>query len=266
VYLYGALANGLICASCDPTGARPVEGTGLGSGQAATVPTWNSYQAGGVLPYQPRYLTDEGRLFFDSWDALVPQDIDGTEDVYEYEPPGTGRCTTAASGYVEAMSGCLGLISSGTSAEASSLIDASESGGDAFFRTSARLAPQDFDNAMDIYDAHECTSAAPCFSTPAASPPVCATGDACKAAPTPQPGLFGPAPSETFSGIGNVSPPAPAPVAKPAPLTKAQKLSRALKACRTKRSRQRRRSCEATAKKRYGRKLAKANSKKKGGR
>ncbi len=265
VYLYGALAKRLICPSCEPTGARPVA-TRESSGQAANVPVWNSYQVGGVLPYQPRYLTDEGRLFFNSWDGLVPQDTDGTEDVYEYEPPGAGRCTATASSYLEELSGCLGLISSGTSAEGSSFVDASESGGAVFFRTAARLASQDFDNAVDMYDAHECTSAAPCFPTAHASPPTCATGDACKPAPTPQPGLFGPAPSETFSGIGNVSPPAPAPAAKQIPLTKAQKLSRALKVCRKKGSRQRRRSCEAAARKHYGHKLGKANSKKKGGR
>jgi hypothetical protein len=262
VYLYGAFANHLTCASCDPTGARPV---GV-NGRAATVPSWVSYQESYVLPYQPRFLSDGGRLFFNTYDALVPQDIDGTEDVYEFEPQGTGRCSSAASGYVEAMAGCLGLISSGTSSEGSSFVDASESGGDVFFRTAAKLVPQDFDDAMDIYDAHECSTAVPCLPVAPVSPPSCATGDACKPAPTPQPGLFGPAPSATFSGPGNVSAPARAPAVKAKPLTRAQKLSRALKACRTKRSRQRRRSCEAAARKTYGPKAGKANSKKKGGR
>ena len=40
-----------------------------------------------------RYLSNSGRLFFDSADALVPQDVNGKEDVYEYEPPGEGSCT-----------------------------------------------------------------------------------------------------------------------------------------------------------------------------
>ena len=43
--------------------------------------------------YQSRYLSDSGRLFFNSSDALVPQDVNGTEDVYEYEPKATGRKT-----------------------------------------------------------------------------------------------------------------------------------------------------------------------------
>jgi hypothetical protein len=265
VYLYDALGKRLICASCDQTKARPV-GAHAGDSVAASVPAWNFAQQIDVVPGQPRYLSDDGRLFFDSYDALVPQDVDGTEDVYEFEPQGAGRCTPAASTYVETMGGCLGLISSGTSSEESSFVDASESGGDVFFRTAAKLAPQDFDTAMDIYDAHECTAAVPCFHAAPVTPPTCATGDACKPSPTPQPGLFGPAPSATFSGLGNLSAPAPAPAVKPKPLTRAQKLSRALKTCRTKRSRQRRRSCEAAARKRYGHKASKANSKKKGGR
>jgi hypothetical protein len=233
---------------------------------AATVTEWNFANQIDVVPHQPRYLSDSGRLFFDSYEALVPQDVDGTEDVYEYEPQGAGRCTSAASTYVETMGGCLGLVSSGTSAEGSSFMDAGETGEDVFFRTAAKLVPQDFDKAMDIYDAHECSAAVPCFPVAPVSPPACTTGDACKAAPTPQPGLFGPAPSATFSGVGNVTPTAPAAAVKPKSLTRAQKLSRALRSCRAKRPRKRRRSCEASARRRYGLRAGKANSKKKGGR
>jgi hypothetical protein len=265
VYLYDALGKRLICASCNPTKARPVAPPVKESSESisGSVPTWARDEHEITWPYQPRYLSDSGRLFFDSSDALVPQDIDGTEDVYEFEPPGTGSCTAALSTYVEAMGGCLSLISSGASSEESSFVDASESGADVFFRTSAKLAPQDFDTAMDIYDAHECSVAVPCFPAAPVSPPICATGDACKPAPTPQPGLFGPAPSATFSGAGNVHAPATAPSVKPKSLTKAQKLARALRSCRQKRPRRRRRSCEVTAKKRYG---TRTNSKKKGGR
>ncbi|HEY5193987.1 MAG TPA: hypothetical protein VIJ39_08990 [Solirubrobacteraceae bacterium] len=267
VYLYDALGKRLICASCDPTGARPVGAPQPESNEvaAASVPAWPRDYQEFVLPYQLRYLSDSGRLFFNSYDALVPQDVDGTEDVYEFEPRG-GRCTAAVSTYVEAMDGCLGLISSGASSEGSSFVDASESGGDVFFRTAAKLLSQDFDSAMDIYDARECSVALPCFPAAPVSPPICATGDACKPAPTPQPGLFGSAPSATFSGVGNVSATVPVPAVKPKSLTRAQKLSRALKSCRVKRSRRRRRSCEAAARKRYGSRAGKANSKKKGGR
>jgi hypothetical protein len=40
-----------------------------------------------------RYLSDDGgRVFFNSSDALVPEDTDGGEDVYEWEREGAGGC------------------------------------------------------------------------------------------------------------------------------------------------------------------------------
>jgi hypothetical protein len=222
VYLYGASSNGLICASCNPTGARPVgvdtEGGGLverpeRASTAADVPGWTPLAISSTR-YQSRYLSSSGRLFFDSNDALVPQDVNGTEDVYEYEPAGVGSCTSEADTYHEKTGGCTSLISSGTSAEESAFLDASETGGDVFFLTTSKLAPQDFDNAYDVYDAHECTTAAPCFPAPVEQPPACTTESSCRAAPSPQPSLFGSPPSATFSGAGNVAAPA-APALKP---------------------------------------------------
>jgi hypothetical protein len=264
VYLYDALSNRLVCASCNPTGARPVGAEynkrdlvagslTEGTWEAANLPPWttaNYFES----RYQPRFLSDSGRLFFDSRDALVPQDVDGTQDVYEWEPPGVGDCTTASPGFSEGSGGCVRLISSGASAEESAFMDASESGGDVFFITLAKLTPQDFDNALDVYDAHECTAQSPCVAPPPVAPPACATGDACKAAPTPQPSIFGAPSSATFSGAGNVSPPESPSVAKGPKrkqLSRSQKLAQALKACAKKR-RALRAGCVRGARKRYG--------------
>ena len=96
--------------------------------------------------YQSRYLSNSGRLFFNSSDALVPADVNGTEDVYEYEPAGTGRQLAAEPGATRVSSdvfspkrrrlvGCVGLISAGTSSGESTFMDASETGGDVFFLT-----------------------------------------------------------------------------------------------------------------------------------
>ncbi len=74
------------------------------------------------VAYQSRVLSDEGRMFFDSADALVPQDTNGKEDVYEYEP------RVASAELCACRSGCVSLISSGTSGEESAFLDASESG------------------------------------------------------------------------------------------------------------------------------------------
>jgi DNA-binding beta-propeller fold protein YncE len=268
VYLYDADAGRLLCASCDPTGARPVgrkystlePGSGGLSGGprgvwgpdawvAAAVPGWQqSDPHGDVETYQSRYLFDDGRLFFNSDDALVPQDVNGEEDVYEYEPPGIGSCATASTTYSERSGGCVGLISSGTSPREAGFLDASEGGGDVFFITSEKLVAQDFDTSLDIYDAHECTVQAPC-ATGATAPPPCSTGDACKPSPTPQPSIYGAPASATFSGAGNVASGSHG-ASAPRSLSRAQKLSKALKACRRKAHR-RRLACERKARKRY---------------
>ena len=40
--------------------------------------------------YMPRMISDDGsRVFFNSFDALVPQDTNGVQDVYEWEAQGT---------------------------------------------------------------------------------------------------------------------------------------------------------------------------------
>jgi hypothetical protein len=223
VYLYNAVTDRLVCVSCDPTGARPVgvydtsEGTGsllvdrLGAWTAThgaenhwlagSIPGWSNVE--GRALYQPRYLSDSGRLFFDSPDALVPQDTNGLEDVYEYEPVGIGSCTEADVTFGQRSDGCVGLISSGQSSSESAFLDASETGDDVFFVTASRLTTEDYDTSSDIYDAHVCSTSSPCMSSPV-SPPPCASGDSCKAAPSPQPEVFGPAASATFSGAGNI--------------------------------------------------------------
>jgi hypothetical protein len=63
---------------------------------------------------------------------------------------------------------------------------------------------EDKDDGYEVYDAHVCGSeGVACVTEPVPSP-ECTSGDSCKAAPSPQPEIFGPAPSATFSGVGNV--------------------------------------------------------------
>jgi DNA-binding beta-propeller fold protein YncE len=271
VYLYHATDGSIVCASCDPTGARPlgveyqqinkqlVGGWSIWNDStwlAATIPGWTAYERHASL-YQSRYLSNDGRLFFNAFGALVPKDVNGTWDVYEYEPPGVGSCTTSSATFSERSRGCVGLISSGASPEESAFLDASDGGGDVFFLTAARLAPQDYDTALDVYDAHECTGASPCLQTPAPEPPPCATEASCKPAPPLQPDIFGAPASATFSGVGNLGPSAPNALT-PRSLTRAQKLARALSSCRKRygRSRRRRAACEHRARGRYGRQAA----------
>jgi len=227
VFLYHAGENSggsLVCASCDPTGGRPhgvlnkeVSGGGLGP-----APYEESQNVAAVLPgwtspfYQSRYLSDSGRLFFDSYDSLIPQDTNGAEDAYQFEPTGVGGCSEAGATFVVASAGCVGLISSGTSKEPSAFLDASESGGDVFFLTAAQLSPLDIDSALDIYDAHECATGEDC-SPPVSTPVPACEGDACQspvAAPEdPTPG------SLTYQGPGNPPAPVLSANAKPKPKT-----------------------------------------------
>lgn len=266
VFLYDAAAGAVVCASCNPSGAQPhgvldVEDSGEGLGLLVDRPeTWKDAWLAGSIPgwtlvgltqanYQSRYLSDNGRLFFNSPDRLVEQDGNGKEDVYEYEPQGLGSC--ARSG------GCVALVSSGTAPHESAFLDASENGADAFFLTSASLLAQDTDKGFDIYDARICgtSSTQPCLPGVTPPPPAC-TGEACRPPRSSQED-FAPPASSTFSGPGNLAKQevSSALTSKPAsskPPSRAQKLTKALKACRKLKSRHKRQVCEASARKRYG--------------
>jgi hypothetical protein len=260
VYVYDATTGTLRCASCDRSGARPVgafdsgEFPGLlvdrprlwrGQWLAGSIPGWTKVDKSHAL-YQSRYLSDSGRLFFNSADALVPTDGNGTEDVYEYEPNGVGSCGREG--------GCQSLMSAGVSGEESAFLDASSTGDDLFLLTAAKLSTGDVDRAFDVYDAHVCTTVLPCPSAAASSPPACDGADACRGAPSGQQGAGVAPASQTFNGAGNLT---PAPMVK-AP-TRAQKLARALQLCRKKAKRMRgkkasrsRGMCERRARRLYG--------------
>ena len=195
VYIYDANSARLACASCEPSGARPVgveylklePGSGglVGGGRgtwegnalvAANAAGWTAIaveRAQFDVRHQPRYLNDSGRLFFNSADALEPQDANGTQDVYEYEPPGVGDCSQANPSYSARSGGCVSLISSGASARESAFLDASESGDDVFFLTAAKLSGLDSDAALDVYDAHVCSASAPCITSASEQTPPC---------------------------------------------------------------------------------------------
>jgi hypothetical protein len=149
---------------------------------------------GGPAFPQPHNLSPDGsgRLFFESQDSLVPQDVnEGVQDVYEWEPQGVGGCAKPG--------GCVALVSSGSAAGDSMFLDASASGEDAFFITRQRLLPRDQDSQLDLYDARvgggfaEEAGAAPC------------SGEACKG-PISEPPAAPSAASQSFSGPGNPKP------------------------------------------------------------
>ncbi len=169
VFLFDATANGgagkLTCVSCNPKGVAPI---GPASIPGAIV---NGAGPEGTQAYKPRVLTSGGnRLFFDSLDALVTQDTNNDDDVYEWEAQGTGSCAQAG--------GCVQLISSGRSEGGASFVDASASGRDAFFLTDGSLVEAD-PGAVDLYDAREGGG----FPVP--PKPIPCEGDACQPLPSP---------------------------------------------------------------------------------
>ena len=148
--------------------------------------------------YRPRALFDDGRLFFNAADSLVPADANGNWDVYEYEPIGVGSCSASSAGAGSARTGdaCVSLISSGTGEEEAGFADASANGADVFFYTPARLAVTDTDRVTDIYDARV-------DGEPASLPSTAeCQGEACQP-PGAAPGTQTPS-SATFRGPGNV--------------------------------------------------------------
>jgi hypothetical protein len=274
VFLYDSNTQRLVCASCNPTGAPPhgvLDTTHAGEGLgllvdrpgvwreeteaqkwlAGSIPGWTPIEPN-TAPYQSRYLTDEGRLFFNGADALVEGDTNGKEDVYQFEPAGVGDCKES--------SGCVALISSGIAENESAFLDASASGNDVFFITAHQLVASDRDNSFDVYDARVCTDASPCVQVPPPPPPPCGSEESCRPAP-PAPAGFDLPASATFAGPGNVPKQeslAVTPTSKPKPLTKAQKLAKALRSCRKKfkHAKKKRVACEKQAKKKYGAKKA----------
>jgi DNA-binding beta-propeller fold protein YncE len=296
VYLYNAAGEGtapLVCASCNPEGKRPTgvfdhlsagEGQGLAIDRelrwserwlSGSVPGWTPFNVLSSF-YQSRYLSSNGRLFFNSVEALVPQDTNGKEDVYEFEFVGVGGCTTASETYAASTGGCIAMISSGSSTHESVFLDASEGGGDVFFTTDAKLDQLDGDSAVDVYDAAICgrEGARNCVLPPAASKPFCELAQTCKPNEdeSPEQTPFQSPSTVTTNGSTNSGKQevlgtsqekakAKAP-AKPKPLTRAQKLTKALKACHKIHNHKKRVSCERTARKHYGpvKKTAKKSS------
>jgi hypothetical protein len=174
VFLYeaGSGAGGTLrCLSCNPTGERP-----LGPSTIAGAYANGAVEAaapGEIVTdaYKPRNLAaSANRVFFDSGDALAALDTNKASDVYQWEAQGTGSCAKAA--------GCVALISSGSDGEGAGFVDASESGEDAYFLTSASLVVGD-PGSRDVYDARVGGG----FPVPPT--PIPCEGDACAPLPSP---------------------------------------------------------------------------------
>jgi hypothetical protein len=185
-YLYSADTStpsqaDIVCASCDLSkpGASGNAYLGLNVSSGLEFST-------GISPstmYLHQSLTDDGRrVFFNTPEALVPEDTNGQSDVYQYD-----RLTAQTR-----------LISSGTDFSPSFFMDASDDGSDVFILTRAQLSGWDNDQAFDLYDARVDGG----FPEPPAGTAGCNGADSCRvpAAPQPPPPGIG---SSAISGPGD---------------------------------------------------------------
>ncbi len=227
VFLYDAADGGSVsCVSCNPTGERP---TGPSSIPGATV------LGNGEGIYQSRVISEDGsRVFFESYDGLVPQDTNDGRDVYEYE---AGRPY---------------LLSGGMGDSDASFIDASANGDDVFFITATSLVPQDTDGLVELYDARapHVPGEAVGFTAPAV-PVKCGGEGECRPPAMPAAPLVGAPSSATFSGLASVVSDATAGQPRTAVQIRAEELAKALKSCRAKHKGHKRAVCEAQARKRF---------------
>jgi hypothetical protein len=161
-------------------------------------------------PVIPRNMSLDGeRFFFQTPDPLVGADVNASSgcslgdaenascmDVYEWEAPGTGSCPATTANL---NGGCLYLISSGRSEQASYFADADREGRNVYFFTTSQLVPSDGDHLFDVYDAREAGGLVSQHELPT---PACVSRQACQgqqvgAESPPTPG------SATFVGPQN---------------------------------------------------------------
>lgn len=121
IFSYDLATDRMECVSCNPSGAPA---TSPGDWVEAEENT------GG---YVNRVMLDDGRVFFQSDDQLVPEDTNEKLDVYQWN------------------AGQIDLVSRGYGKENSFLGDVTPDGKSVFFYTGERLVTQDVDDAQDLY-------------------------------------------------------------------------------------------------------------------
>lgn len=217
VYLYNAESEDLACISCNPSGARP-QGRMYEIRPDLRWPRAAMMPAGQSQAFAPRVLSEDGdSLFFESFEALLPRDVNGKADVYQWQRAADqAQCeAVGAELYVPTAGGCLSLISTGQSSTDSEIADATPDGSNVFIRTGESLLPQD-PGQVDLYVARV-EGGFP----PPPSPPAACEGEACQG-PLALPDDPTPA-SSSFHGPGNVN---DKPSSKPCPKGKIRKKGR----------------------------------------
>jgi hypothetical protein len=179
VFLYHAdrsrpLDPDVICISCPARGVTPSDSALLDVRTGSSVTSLGSHYS--------HALSADGRyVFFNSPEALVPEDTNGKYDAYEYDT----------------LTGTTALLSTGKDPYDSYFLDASTDGHDVYFVTRQRLVGWDTDAAYDLYDARVNGG----FPEPPPTRPGC-IGTACHGPTTTAPSAT-PLASTKSKGLGN---------------------------------------------------------------
>jgi hypothetical protein len=246
VFVFNSATQRINCVSCDPAGAAPT--TNL----SHTFPVNTFlYEEGAYLQtsfdaqFMLRWISSNGaRVFFETGQPLVTQDVNGLQDVYEWERPAAGSetdnsCTPSSPSYSEVNKGCTYLLSGVTSVDDAYFLESSANGDDVFLMTRGKLIPAASNENMALYDVRVNGG----FPEPA----LACTGTGCQGVP-PGPPQFATPASSTFAGIGNYAPQS----SSKKPPSRAALLAKAIRACRAKRDKHKRTACEGAARRRYG--------------
>ncbi len=123
-YLYDSATGSIACISCVVNGKSTTSVIGQReSGMNA------------ITNGQARWLSNDGRAFFQTSERLIAQDTNEVEDVYTWKD------------------GLLSLVSGGRGSVGSEFVDASVNGDAAFFLSHEQLVRSDTDQKTDLYEA-----------------------------------------------------------------------------------------------------------------
>jgi hypothetical protein len=178
IYRYDNADGSIVCVSCSPTQ--------VAAGDSEFVPA--SPETGGIplnLHLDVPNLSEDGRqVVFESRAALLPQDVNGAEDVYEWRD------------------GTLSLISTGHAVQPSELFGVTPSGNDIFFETGEKLVGEGQDEGvLAVYDARVGGG----LASQQSHQPLNCVAEGCQGQPSSSPPRMDLG-SSTFNGKGNLKP------------------------------------------------------------
>jgi hypothetical protein len=186
IYRYEEEGGTLVCVTCNPAGTPATADAGLQDNEVA-----------GAAIVINNLSEDGARVFFETGEALVPEDVDGINDIYGWHEAANGGTPE------------VDLITSGESAvypefggvqNPNVLLGVDRDGSNVFFRSQDELAPESGrGGASTIYDARVGGGFAQI------PPPAVCLEDGCRPPLTPPPALPGPT-SSSLSGAGNLVP------------------------------------------------------------